>query len=130
MCHALGMCYSAQIEASYRKFVYEHCAIIDIHEFVKLYGHRAGTSEWSKIPKTMRYAFRKPENESGFELAKIVADGDRALEESLQVELAAQQARLDKAVAVLAGAKPTKKASDDQRIATRKITVKATVSRR
>lgn len=97
----------------------EFGADIDIHEFVKLYGHK--WPEWNKFPKAMRDAFRKPRDEAGFELAKLVAEGDRRQAEAVELELAAQQARLAKAEEVLAGPKPTKKAADDKRIATNKI---------
>lgn len=115
------MCYSAQVVASYEKFVRELGAIISIHEFVQLFVRKRTDGGWSKLPKGMRDAFRRPQNEAGFELAKIVAEGDRELEIALQAELAAQQQRLAKAQAILAGAKPTKKAAEDKRIAANKV---------
>src|SRR5215469_10505907 len=115
------MCYSAQIEAAYLKYIRVFGAVIDIHAFVKLYGYRAEHGGWSKIPKAMRDAFKTPQNEAGFELAKLVAEGDRKQAAAYEEELAAQQARLAKAEAVLAGPKPTRKAADDKRIATNKI---------
>lgn len=115
------MCYSAQVEAGYQKFVREFGAILSIHEFFDLFVKKRTDGGWSKIPKGMRDAFRKPVNEAGFELAKLVADGDRELGASLQTEIAAQQERLAKAEAILAGSKPTKKTADDKRIAQKKI---------
>lgn len=115
------MCYSAQIEADYDKFVREFGAVISMKRFVEMFWEKRKDGGWTKIPKAMREAFRKPHGEDGFELAKIVAEGDRELEEKLQAELAAQRDRLAKAEAVLAGPKPTKKAAEDQRIATNKI---------
>lgn len=115
------MCYSAQIKADYGKFVREFGAFIDIHAFVRLFWEKRKDGGWTKLPKAMRDAFRKPESEAGFELAKIVAEGDRELEASLAAELTAQRERLAKAETVLASPKPTKKAGEDQRIATNKI---------
>jgi putative SOS response-associated peptidase YedK len=115
------MCYSAQVVASYQKFVREFGAFLSIHEFFDLFVKKRADGGWSKIPKGMRDAFRKPVNEAGFELAKLVADGDRELGTSLQTEIAAQLERLAKAVAILAGSKPTKKAAEDKRIAQKKI---------
>jgi len=115
------MCYSAQIEADYDKFVREFGAVISIKRFVELFWEKRKDGGWTKIPKAMREAFRKPQGEEGFELAKIVAEGDRELAEKLQAELKAQTDRLLNAEAILAGPKPTKKAAEDQRIATNKI---------
>jgi len=115
------MCYSAQVEADYDRFVREYGAIISIKRFVELFWEKREDGGWTKIPKAMREAFRKPQGEEGFELAKIVADGDRELEDKLRLELSAQRERLAKAEAVLAGPRPTKKAGEDQRIATNKI---------
>ncbi|AIF48146.1 SOS response-associated peptidase family protein [Dyella japonica] len=115
------MCYSAQVEADYEKFVRTYGAIISIKRFVELFWEKRKDGGWTKIPKAMREAFRKPHGEEGFELAKIVAEGDRELEEKLKAEHATQTERLAKAEAVLAGPKPTKKAAEDQRIAKKKI---------
>lgn len=115
------MCYSAQIEADYDQFVRIYGAVISLRRFVELFWEKRKDGGWTKIPKAMREAFRKPHGEEGFELAKIVAEGDRELEDKLRAELAAQSERLAKAEAVLAGPKPTKKAADDQRIATNKV---------
>lgn len=115
------MCYSADVEKDYDKFVREHGAILSLRRFAELFWERQKDGTWIKLPKSMRDAFRKPRSAEGFELAKLVAEGDRQLEESLQAELAAQQERLAKAEVILAGPKPTKKAAEDQRIATKKI---------
>lgn len=114
------MCYSAQIKADYREFVRLFGAIIDLKEFARLFGERKERG-WTKLPKAMREAFRKPEGEEGFALAKIVAEGDRDQAERFQTELHAQRERLAKAEAVLTSGKPTKKATEDQRIATNKV---------
>ena len=115
------MCYSAQVVADYEHFVREFGALLDIHEFVKLFVEKRADGGWTKLPKALRDSVRKPQNAAGFELAKIVAEGDRDLAAALETDLVAQQARLAKAKEVLAGPKPTKKATEDQRIAGNKI---------
>lgn len=115
------MCYSAQIQADYRHYVREWGAVVSLKRFVELFWEKHEGGQWNKIPKAMRDAFRKPEDEDGFELAKLVAESDRDQAERYQTELSAQTKRLEHAEAVLAGSKPTKKAADDQRIATNKI---------
>lgn len=115
------MCYSAQVEADYARFVREFGAVISIHEFFKLFVKQRTTGGWNKIPRGMRDAFRQPQDASGFELAKLVAEGDRELGDALRAELSAQEDRLARASAVLSGPKPTKKAAEDVRIASKKI---------
>lgn len=115
------MCFSAQVWAAYDKFVRVHGAIMDIKEFVRTFIDVKAREQWSRLPKAMRESFRKPESAEGFELAKLVAEGDRDLEATIEAELAAQRERLAKAEAVLASAKPTKKAADNQRVAGNKI---------
>lgn len=115
------MCYSAQIKADYKDFVRQFGAVISIKRFQELFWEKRQDGAWMKIPKAMREAFRKPEGEEGFELAKLVAEADREQVEKFQAELAAQQERLDKAQSVVNGPKPTKKAAEDVRIAGNKI---------
>lgn len=115
------MCYSAQIEADYDKFIRDWGAIISIKRFVELFWEKRKDGQWVKIPKAMREAFRKPASEDTFELAKLVADADREQAERFRAEVDVQTDRLQKAEDILAGPKPTKKATDDQRIATDKI---------
>ena len=60
------MCYSAQIEADYDKFVREWGAIISIKRFAGLFWEKRKDGQWVKIPKAMREAFRKPRGEDTF----------------------------------------------------------------
>lgn len=115
------MCYSAQIKADYHDFLREHGATISLKRFSELFWEKRQDGDWNKIPKAMREAFRRPHNEDGFALAKLVAEGDREQAAKYEAELAAQTERLAKAEVVLAGPKPTKKATDDERIANNKI---------
>jgi putative SOS response-associated peptidase YedK len=115
------MCYSAQIKADYHDFLREHGAIVSLKRFSELFWEKRQDGQWTKIPKAMREAFRRPHGEYEFELAKLVAEADREQAGKYEAELTAQAERLAKAEAVLAGSKPTKNAADDQRIATKKI---------
>ncbi len=115
------MCYSAQIKADYHDFLREYGAVISLKRFSELFWEKRGDGQWARIPKAMREAFRRPRAEGEFELARLVVEADRELAERYETELAAQSARLARAEAVLASAKPTRKAADDQRIAGNKI---------
>jgi putative SOS response-associated peptidase YedK len=115
------MCYSAQIKADYHHFVREHGAEVSLKRFSELFWEKRHDGGWSKIPKAMREAFRRPRGEDDFEFAKLVAEADREQAATYEAELSNQTARLTKAEAVLSGARPGKKAADNQRIATNKI---------
>lgn len=115
------MCYSAQIEADYDKFVREFGAIISLRRFVEVFWEKRKDGGWTRIPKAMREAFRKIGSEEGFGLAKIVTEGDRELAERWRAELTAQTDRLLNAEAILAGPKPTTQAAEDQRLATNEV---------
>lgn len=115
------MCYSAQIQANYNVFVRRFGAQLSLQRFRELFWERRKDGSWAKVPKAMRDAFRQPESEEGFELAKLVAEGDREQADKYRAEIEAQSVRLAKAEAVLAGPKPTKKAVEDKRISAKKI---------
>ena len=115
------MCYSAQIKADYHDFLREYGAVISLKRFSELFWEKRQDGQWTKIPKAMREAFRRPHGEDEFALAKLVAEADRELVLKYDAEISAQSERSTKAEAVLAGPKPTKKAADDLRIASNKI---------
>lgn len=115
------MCYSAQIQSEYRKFERTFGAGIDIKRYVELFWEKRKDGGWNKLPKAMRASFSPPRNEQEMELARLVAEGDRERAMALEREIEEQTARLEKARATLASGKPTKKAADDQRIASNKI---------
>jgi putative SOS response-associated peptidase YedK len=115
------MCYSAQIKADYHDFLREHGATLSLKRFSELFWEKRQDGQWSRIPKAMREAFRRPSGEDDFALAKLVAEADREQAEKYRLVLSAQTERLAHAEAVLAGPKPTKKAANDQRIASHKI---------
>lgn len=114
------MCYSAQIEADYRKFSREYGAVLSFQRFVELFWTRRRAGEWHRIPKAVRAAFAQPRDERERELAELVAAGDRELAGLLEAELFRQRTRLASAERALA-ARTTKKAENDRRIAGDKI---------
>jgi putative SOS response-associated peptidase YedK len=115
------MCYSAQIWSDYRKYEY-YGGELSIKEYTRLFWERRKGGDWvRKLPKAMRDAFARPRSAEEMELAKLVAEGSREAAEALQTELQAQTLRLENAERVLASPKPTKKAANDQRIATDKV---------
>jgi putative SOS response-associated peptidase YedK len=114
------MCYSAQIEADYRKFSREYGAVLSFPRFVELFWTRRREGGWNRIPKAVRAAFAQPVTEQERELAGLVAAGDRELANVFEAELFQQRARLADAERALA-TRTTKKAENDRRIATDKI---------
>ncbi len=114
------MCYSAMVWADYRKYVKAYGADIDIHEFARLV-ERVLREGRMPMPKAMKDAFAEAQTPA--ELAvKALLDQLTAQESTkLQEGLFAQKKRLTDAERVLASVKPTKKAGEDQRIATSKI---------
>lgn len=107
------MCYSAQIWADYRKYQKTFGADLDIAAFVQLYWARQNGAK-VKTPKAMDDALL--ESEAG-ELIRAYR-GSQAMK--LEQELFTQKKRLNDAVRTLQ-TKTTKKAQEDRRIATEKI---------
>lgn len=114
------MCYSAMVWADYRKYTKAYGADIDIHEFARL-AERVLREGRIPMPKGMMDAFAQASTPAELEV-KALLDQHAAQEATkLQEDLFAQRKRLADAERVLAGPKPTKKAGEDQRIATNKI---------
>lgn len=115
------MCYSAQVWADWRRYR-KLGGTLDIKGFVRLIDEMGGRPGWiRKLPKATRDSLLDVRTEEGMALAKAVREANRAAEVMLRDELQAQTDRLTAAEAVLAGPKPTKKAANDQRIATDKV---------
>lgn len=113
------MCYSALVWADYRKYVKEFGADIDIREFARLAEQRVrDRNTW---PKAMVDAFAQASTPAELEVKALLDQYATQEAAKLQEGLFAQRKRLADAERVLASAKPTKKASEDQRIATNKI---------
>ncbi len=115
------MCYSAQVYADFRKYE-RYGGKLDIKSFVQVFWERKKNGDLMKVmPKAMADAFMLPRNEGEQEVKDAVLEAYRSVSLVLEQELATQTERLVKAEAVLASAKPTKKAANDQRIAGDKI---------
>lgn len=113
------MCYSAMVWADYRKFVRAYGADIDIHEFARLAQRRLGDrTTW---PKAMVDAFAQASTPAELEVKALVDRYTSQEAARLQEGLFVQRKRLADAERVLASPKPTKKAREDQRIATAKL---------
>lgn len=115
------MCYSAQILADFTKYR-RLGGDLDLEAYVEMAGWSRKRGNWIKgVPKAIRNAFvdsAVPEEQD----ARAAALGAyREAEAVLEQEISAQSDRLARAEVVLAGPKPTKKASTDQRVATDKI---------
>jgi putative SOS response-associated peptidase YedK len=113
------MCYSAQVEQEYNTYVRLYGAHISIHEFVKLYVERRDGAK-IRTAKGMDDAFRNPQSEPEREIHSLVVAYNAQEIAKAEQELFKQVKRLADAERALQ-AKPTKKAQEDQRIATNKI---------
>ncbi|MFV8593065.1 SOS response-associated peptidase family protein [Ralstonia pseudosolanacearum] len=114
------MCYSAQIEADYRRFVHEYGAIMSLDEFTRMVVAYFDNPKM-RVPKALTAPFlESPETDEERKIAEVIRARMAADELELLQELAKQTERLEKAQQALA-VKATKKASEDARIATNKI---------
>ncbi|BCZ81903.1 hypothetical protein PTKU64_55780 [Paraburkholderia terrae] len=114
------MCYSAQIEADYKRFVRMFGATIDIREFARLYWERTEGRLKAKIPKAMDDSFASPQSDEEREIKRLIDEYNAAQTTSLEEELFKQRARLVAAERTLQ-TKPTKAATESKRIAGDKI---------
>lgn len=114
------MCYSAEAWAQYELFVEEYGAQVDMRAFVKLYLGRQESFKW-KIPKGMDRSFDHPQTPEEQQIHDLIQAYNADLVTGSEQELFKQAKRLADAERVLAGPRPTKKATNDQRIATNKI---------
>ncbi|GAB3094867.1 SOS response-associated peptidase family protein [Lysobacter terrae] len=113
------MCYSAQVEQEYNTYVRKYGAQISIHEFVKLYVERRNGAK-IRTAKAMDDAFRDPQTPEEREIHSLVVAYNAQEIAKAEQELFKQVKRLSDAERALQ-AKVTKKAQEDQRIATNKI---------
>ena len=113
------MCYSARIEADYRKYVKLFGADIDIQEFVRIYWERQDGSK-AKLPKAMDAAFSDPHSDDERRIKTLVDEFEAGQVTKLEQDLFKQRARLADAERTLL-VKTTKAATESQRIATDKI---------
>jgi putative SOS response-associated peptidase YedK len=114
------MCYSAQIVADYRKFVRLFGALMDIHEFARLFFERAEGISKAKVPKAMEDAFAQPQSETETQIKTLIERFNAEQSSKLEQDLFKQRKRLADAKRTLQ-TKVTKAATESQRIATDKI---------
>ncbi|MGA9422107.1 MAG: SOS response-associated peptidase family protein [Rhodanobacteraceae bacterium] len=113
------MCYSAQIQADYRKYVRLWGADIDLREFHRLYWDRSQGAR-IKIPKAMDAAFANPANKDEQAIKALIDAWDAQEASRLEQDLFRQRKRLADAERVLS-TKPTKAAAESRRIASAKV---------
>lgn len=114
------MCYSAQVRADHRTYVRLFGASISIREFVELFYNRLQPGSKLKIPKGMELAFADPQTPEEVEIKNLIDAYNTEQATKLEQEMFEQRKRLVDAERKLQE-KPTKAASESQRIATTKI---------
>jgi putative SOS response-associated peptidase YedK len=113
------MCYSAQILAEYKRYVRDFGVIISLKDYFDIFWRRK-TDPRIKIPKAVEDSFAEPTSDIEREIKALIDEHRAEQETRLQQELFKQRKRLADAERSLQG-KPTKKALEDQRIATSKV---------
>jgi putative SOS response-associated peptidase YedK len=113
------MCYSAQIEADYRKYLRLTGDDIGLHDFYALFWRRQ--SDFSiKMPKAVENLFAQPKNEQEVQIKTLIDAYNTAQASTLEQDLFKQRKRLADAERGLQ-IRSTKKDADSRRIATTKI---------
>jgi putative SOS response-associated peptidase YedK len=114
------MCYSAQIEADYRRFVHEYGAIMSLDDFTRMVMEYFANPKMH-VPKAMTAHFlESPETEEEKKIAEVIRARMAADEVALLQQLAEQRERKAKAEAAVAR-KATKTATEELRKATNKV---------
>jgi len=113
------VCYSAQIEADYKKFQLEFGAVIDLPTFTDLWLRKRGKPR-PKTPRALDLSFLRPGDSKVAAIAAEIREWDTDEIAQLETELQKQTDRLAAAEQKLA-TKPTKTAANEQRIAGNKI---------
>ena len=113
------MCYSAQVQADYKKYVVMFGATMSIRDFYEIF-YRRGLDPKIKIPKAVEASFGDPQSDDECAIKALIDDFNDKQATKFEEELFKQRKRLADAERILQ-TKPTKKAQDDQRIATDKV---------
>ncbi|HET9863886.1 MAG TPA: SOS response-associated peptidase family protein [Steroidobacteraceae bacterium] len=113
------MCYSAQRQAAYMKYLRETGAEMDIDQFVEIFGARVADSN-IRIPRAIERWFDEPRNDKEARIKSFIDQWRSAEITRLEREVFAQKKRLADAERTLAS-RPTKAAAESQRIAGNKI---------
>lgn len=113
------MCYSSQIVAEWKKYRRHYGVELSVRDYFDLFWRRSHGDK-VKIPKGLEDGFRDPETDAEREIKSLI-DHWRASETlRLEQELFKQRRRLADAERALA-TKVTKKATEDERIASSKV---------
>lgn len=117
------MCYSAEVWTDYKKFQKHFPKIdVDIHEFFRLFYDREHDPKARiKTPKGMDDAFAHSHGPEFADIRSEISAWNSAQASKFEKELFTQKQRLNAAERSIAEGKTTKKALEDQRIATDKI---------
>ena len=113
------MCYSAQIEADYRKYLRLTGGGISLHDFYELFWRRQ-SDPGLKIPKAVEAWFAQPKNERERPIKARIDEFNEAQAGTLEQEMFKQRRRLADAERALQ-TRSTKKDAESLRIATAKI---------
>ena len=113
------MCYSAMVKADYKKYVQMFGAAMSIREFYDVFYRRAEGGKL-KVPKAMEAAFDNPQTEDERAIKALIDRFNAQQSSKFEQELFKQRTRLADAERTLQ-TKTTKKAEEDQRIATDKV---------
>lgn len=113
------MCYSAQIQAAYLRYLRETGAEMDIDQFVEIFGARVSDSS-IRIPRAVERWFEDPKTDGERRIKAFIDQYNQAETTKLEREVFAQKKRLADAERTLAS-KTTKAATESKRIATDKI---------
>ncbi len=113
------MCYSAQVQADYKKYVTMFGAEMSIREFYDVF-YRRGLDAKIKIPKAVEASFANPQTDDERAIKALIDEYNNKQAAKFEEELFKQRKRLADAERTLQS-KPTKKAHEDQRIASDKI---------
>ncbi len=116
------MCYSAQIESDYRKYlrVFGTDDPLSLDDFIKKYWWRQHEFPSMKIPKAVDAWFARPRNGDEQKIATFIEDFNNKEIAKLEQEVFKQKKRLADAERALK-VKETKKALNDQRVSSNKI---------
>jgi putative SOS response-associated peptidase YedK len=113
------MCYSAQLQAAYARYLRETGAEMDMDQFVEIFGARVSDSS-IRIPRAIERWFDEPKNDAERKIKSFIDQYRAAETTKLEREVFAQKKRLADAERTLA-TKTTKAASESKRIASDKI---------
>jgi putative SOS response-associated peptidase YedK len=114
-----AMCFSAQVWEDYERFIRKFGATINFDAFARLYADRRA-GQRVPIAKAMDAAFARAPGAAGARIREMIADFNMTQTAQLEAEIFKQRKRLAMAERSLES-KPTKKATEDQRIARQKV---------